>query len=475
MICNTCGNQIEDGVKFCPKCGTPTGVGAQPQQTVQEPQLEQPQQTVQEPQLEQPQQAYEQAPQMQAQQTYEQPAQQMQEQQVYDQQAYGQASQYDQSQQMYGQAPQMQPQQAYGQAPQQMYNQAPVAAPKKKSKAPLIITLVVLLVVLIGGGVGFGIYWVNRPINKVNKAMEAGNYVEAANYYIDLTDEAQKAEVQKQMLSVLKGNFDAYVAGTMDYDTAIDTFNTVEYAMFSDNAEYDEVRTKLNSLKASRDAWDDANEAFAAEDYEYAMALYEQVISSDSNYNAAQSKIAECEELMVPDVVGEWGVTVDIGKRFAEEEIGDSSNVNLTLPMTMVYKFNEDGTGEAFVDTDALIPALRDFYEAIFDYIVEEELAGTGLSYSDMDELCKEFYGMSFKDYYMASFDPEDFIEEFEEIEETFTYIVEKKEITVTFDGAYSNDCFEYEDGELLLVSSGDDIDFLSEFDLSLPLTFEKR
>ncbi len=58
-FCNNCGAQLAEGAKFCPKCGTPTGVAAapKPEQPVQQPA----QPVVEEPVQPQPQQTWEQS------------------------------------------------------------------------------------------------------------------------------------------------------------------------------------------------------------------------------------------------------------------------------------------------------------------------------------------------------------------------------------------------------------------------------
>ncbi len=473
MFCSTCGNQIEDGAKFCSKCGTPVAPVEQPAETP----VEQPAETP----VEQPVQATVETPAETQFTSVDQPApaepvaSPMMEQQVdmataqdaaqQPQQAYGQAPQQEFVQ------PQMQPQ-AYGQAPQPVYNQAPAAAPKK-SKAPLIIALVVLAVLILGG-VGFGIYWINKPINKVNKAIEVKDYREVSTLYSELKAE-EMTQVQDQMLLVCKNLYDDYLAERVDYDTVMSTYTALEAGVLNDSSEYYEVRVKLNNLKDSRDAWADANSAFDKGDYEAALDLYNKVISADANYKAAQDKVAECEALIVPDVVGEWEITIEVANMVAEEMGMYEGLDNLSLPMTLVYSFDEDGTGLLYVDVDALEPKLRTFYEDIFDVIVEQELEGTGLSYADMDKLCKEYYGMSFKEYYMMSFDAADFMDEFADCTETLTYEIDGQTVVATLDNSFKSDTLEYVDGTLVLQETAGDIEIFEQFGCDLPLVFTRR
>ena len=112
MLCNYCGNQIEDGTAYCPYCGA---------------------------QMQQPyaQQTYAQQP---MQQTYaQQPMQQIQ-------QPYMQQHPMQPMQQPYmQQQPMQQMQQPYAQQPMQQQNNAPA----KKSKLPIIIAIIAVVIIAI--------------------------------------------------------------------------------------------------------------------------------------------------------------------------------------------------------------------------------------------------------------------------------------------------------------------------------------
>ena len=147
MYCKICGSMIEDGARFCSKCGAAAFTEEPAQQGYDQQAYDQQgydqqaydQQTYDQQAYEQP--AYDQ-------QAYEQPAY---DQQAYDQQAYAQQA-YEQpqyAQQAYGQ-PAYDPQ-AYAQQPYEP--QDVPAAPKKKKSGAVIAVIAVLAIVAAGAGI----------------------------------------------------------------------------------------------------------------------------------------------------------------------------------------------------------------------------------------------------------------------------------------------------------------------------------
>lgn len=188
------------------------------------------------------------------------------------------------------------------------------------------------------------IYYLKSPARQVVKELREDNYVQA---YATYNDEVDGSMIQEKLLNVLlkqelKRMDRAFEADEMDFDTIVGRLNVIlrfdireinervyeqiiaiatvimeDYE--TENIDYEgaseqisalvdlcnnedkaveltKLLSELSELKASRDAYAKAEEAYEAGNYSTALDEYSQVSENDSNYEDAQTKIAECTE-----------------------------------------------------------------------------------------------------------------------------------------------------------------------------------
>ena len=427
MNCPYCGTVLADGTKFCPACGANLTQAAQPTPAPAPAPVPEPQ-PVPAPA---PQPAPAPAPQP-------QPAaqpnafQQSVQQNPYVQQQVQQPVQPN----PYIQQPAQQAsygQQQFAQAP---YGQQPAQAPKKKSKAPLIIILVIVGVLILGA-VGGVVWYLNSPAQKVSKAIVAEDYLTVGKYYDKLSEDDKKL-VFDAMEVIFNNTLIEYQYG----DMTIEEFNklaTELQGVLSSSTVYKSGITTASNVKASKEAYAQAEKSFASEDYETAYDYYSQVIFDDyQNYNNALSKMAVCEENMTVDLTGEWTGSIDV-----TDVLSDEMGVEFEDPIMMefVLSFEPSGSGTMTVNSDLLVesmkaPMVTYMYELLEDEGYSKEEADELVSYmgySDVAEYVDELLG--------SEFDPDDFIEEYDyEFDGKVLFIdgdgpinVEGKSDTVTF------------------------------------------
>ncbi len=102
--------------------------------------------------------------------------------------------------------------------------------------------------------------------------------------------------VYEQIIAAATSIKKDYEAEKCDFDSVCEELNAL-LSLCNDEKKADEVMTilmELQVLKASRDAYAEAEKQYAEGNYGTALDQYAQVNESDDNYAAAQEKIAEC-------------------------------------------------------------------------------------------------------------------------------------------------------------------------------------
>jgi len=480
MFCKNCGTQIDDNAAFCLSCGAPT----KKQETPASPVAETPvkpsannNSTIYAGEIEEPGIAVEQPVPQPVQQPAPQPIQQSAPQpapqpytpqysQPVQQSAPQPAPQYSQPMQQPVNNAQM-----YGQPMQQPMMQTPPVSNNpapKKGKGALIAILVAILVIALGAG-GFCAYWFTRPIYKVNKAIEASDISTVASLYSKLSDK-DKTSVEDKMLDICKDAAKSYKKGEIEYSELDETLDTLE-PVLNGNKDYDKIVESSKAIKDSRSAFEDAEKAFENEEYEEAIELYSNVIEEDAdNYENAQARIEECNELLIPDIVGTWVNVQDIGPD-AFEEVGYSTQ--FSIPVEVTYEFYDDGTGYLSL----VVPNESEMYDDMLDAIVEEwydDFADEGYSRYQLDDAIGElYYGWSLRDYieYETELPYNEY--QYDYYYEYFSYEVDSEGVHLTpeygdpYDGVIEDNSITFDN-----FTSTNWI--YSEVDLDTPATFDK-
>ncbi|MGN1147813.1 MAG: hypothetical protein ACI4TB_05285, partial [Lachnospiraceae bacterium] len=182
---------------------------------------------------------------------------------------------------------------------------APKAEKKKKGKAGLIVVLILLLLIIIACGVLVFI-WMNRPINKIEKAFAAGDMDTVAVLYDELKSEkdiATATELAYDYADQLKEDF---LSGEKDYKTVSRELDVLYDSILEDDPEVYETINLVSEINDSRTAFDNA-EAYKEEgSYIAAMEEYAKVIEEDTaNYELAQTGIEEAKSLFREDALSE--------------------------------------------------------------------------------------------------------------------------------------------------------------------------
>jgi len=298
----------------------------------------------------------------------------------------------------------------------------------KPSKKPLFIALgaVAALVLAICGIV----FWLNRPINKVNKAIE-NNDIKTVNEYYDKLSDTDKSTVEEKMLEYGVNLCDAYIDNTKEYSDIKSYINELSKGVLKDNTRFAEKIVEVENLNKSRESFEAANKAFDEEDYEKALALYGEVIENDSNYDTALDKIEKCEAKIAPSVVGKWQTTIDLGDVMLAEVGLTSSEQEFSFPIVLIYEFKEDGTGIVSMDENGVKEHMEEFVNIAVDEVIKQYKLIYGMTEEDIDKEFKEFYGVGFREYMAQMLEEEDSLDNLEQFNEEFTYVLEEDRVAI--------------------------------------------
>ncbi len=132
-------------------------------------------------------------------------------------------------------------------------------------------------------------------VGSVMKNIKAGNVDEANQLYLEkIAGNSEKEfDLEDALQTYIEGLYDDLNSGKVSSAEAQAFFSTV-YSMDMDSSSYTrKILSKLNDLILSKQAYEDAMDAVAGEDYLTAYMLLQNVIEEDSNYETASSKMTE--------------------------------------------------------------------------------------------------------------------------------------------------------------------------------------
>lgn len=339
-----------------------------------------------------------------------------------------------------------------------------------KRKIVTSIVAVVLVLALIGGGAG---YWFTRPIYKVNKAIERNDLETVSDLYFKLK-EKDKAAVSDKMRLYCQTLSTSYLDGNADFETVIEQFDLLGAEVLYGDTDFNEMYDSINLQHDSKEAYKAATAAFEAKDYEKALEEYEKVLGSDENYKKVQENMEICKNELLPDFVGLWTNTIDIGPAFAYM-FGMTNDSRFAFEMTSFYEFFDDGTGIRYTDADKI----KDSFDGFIDLIIEitlEQYERQGISRAELNKQFKSMYGMSVEAYIKKNVDMDEAVAQLKVEREAFTYTLEDNTIYVT--DANGNECFFTREGDELLLDiereTGTSLDIYTQLKIDLPIAFTK-
>ena len=533
MFCRKCGKEINNTSRFCPFCGTPVVMLADPA-PVANP----------EPAAPIPAEAAPEAP---VQPAPEQPA----------------------------------PEQPASVPP--AYSPIPADKPekKKKGKAGVIIAIILIVLLLAGCAAAAYFFVFASPAKKISKAIEAGNMETVTELYEKVNSEKDKDQIKSDLLTYVQTLEDNYLAEETTYEDAIRIMEDLRDVVFTDG-EIEDIMHTVSKIHDSRENYIKAEELAAAgtwKTYYDAILYYEEVVSEDTlYYDKAQDAIANCktecisaaeaeadgyiadgdfdaavdllqdayystgyDELYdkmnqvkadmkdallekaienaraevaagnytearniinnakedygydsrfddilasIPvdtSLVGKWKLEYDMNDIIASTVGEDMDNFDSEFYVTFVFEFTEDGICRLSLDEDSFVKSFDSWKDDLLDYLIdmalEEYISDGSMTKKEFEKAFKSTYGMTLKEYFSAMLDEElDVSELLDETETEMKYYVEGDKLYLVDDtdteDYYEN--FYIEGGTLVLGGDGS----LSEAEilpgLSYPLQLTK-
>ena len=363
---------------------------------------------------------------------------------------------------------------------------------KKKSHVGLIILLVViaLLILLLAGGGLFAFWLWNRPINKINRAMEAGDMERVVELYGELSGRRDKEAVSEELLAYAREIRNDYLEekNGMDYETVMETLDMLDDASLETASQIEAVTIFVNRINASREAYAAAEDYRADGAYESALEEYAKVVMEDTRYyDKAQKAMKETEQEMQDamaeagkKLIGTWEMQYDVADLLRDELDPEFGDFESTLVMTFLMDFNEDGTFKLYVDESTFVENFNGWLDEFVAYGVgllyemfEEE---DGMTREEVDEYLQEYLQMTMEEFMRGLIDSElDVDAMVAEMKLTGTYETEYDNLYLDAldEGQYF--VFSISGDELTLdIPDGEDED---DYDIlfSYPITFHRH
>ena len=164
---------------------------------------------------------------------------------------------------------------------------------KNKSKnIKGILFVCVLLGILIFIGMGL-FWWMGRSkSNTFLKMLKEGRAEAAKEYYDDklVWDAPEVSKAYEASKKEIDNIVSEYYDNTILYDDAVEKLN-IYSEFYIENVK--EAEEKIDTLKASRDAFQNAETAYNEQNYQKVYEEYQKVIIEDENYEEARSRMAE--------------------------------------------------------------------------------------------------------------------------------------------------------------------------------------
>ncbi len=174
--------------------------------------------------------------------------------------------------------------------------------PKKKRVWPWVVAIVAAVLVLLGVGVAIFMWYIS-PAQKFDRAMEANDYTAITNILPNL-DEEELREVQPTLNGLAAGMLSRYNNGELDYRT-VNIFVGELAEAYPGSKEMQAVKSELEALKASKDAFLAAVDAEKIGDKVEALRLLQLVVDGDTNYATAQEHISAIHSEYKSEVIKE--------------------------------------------------------------------------------------------------------------------------------------------------------------------------
>ncbi|MCR4990607.1 MAG: hypothetical protein K6A38_07075 [Lachnospiraceae bacterium] len=346
-----------------------------------------------------------------------------------------------------------------------------------KSKGIIIGITCFVLVLLCAAG-GFLFYYLNRPIVKINEAIEEEDIDTVVELFDKLSKEEEILEVQDKMYDYSKELKDGFVDEEIDFDEVEEKFDLLGEKILDGNSQFEKLVRAVNELNESRKAYEAGIEAFEKEDYEGAIEEFEKVIKKDDNFEDAKKKIEECKEFLKVDVTGTYRASIDISSLILQY-MGQSNGSGFGIPVKVdfVFELIDDENGKAYLDVknfDLLYDGIVKIASVYAKKMIAEQY---GVPEDKLETYVKLLYGKSLDEAIKDEI-PLDDIKEMIPLDPTpFNYTVDDNNIVkiVTGDPSENYEMSIVDKGLSLDRAQGPGVDGLLAAGLELPIVFEKE
>ncbi len=167
--------------------------------------------------------------------------------------------------------------------------------------------------------------WFNAPMQKLTRALDANDYTTVTQLLPQLSEEELRG-VAEDMKTYAAAVIDRYNSGETDYTSAYELLDRLR-RLFPDSGLDNDVK-RIEALKASKDAFNEAQYLEESGEAAGAVSRYSTVIADDTNYEAAQKQIEAVRAAYKEQVLEEAQALADSKDyRGAEALLLNSSDV----------------------------------------------------------------------------------------------------------------------------------------------------
>lgn len=335
------------------------------------------------------------------------------------------------------------------------------------------LLICIIAVVILGGG--FAGYWFNRPVAKATRAIEKNEFEKVSQYYFKCKKDEDRDTITEQLRLYCQDLSVSYTNEELEYEFVKEQYNLLDDVM-SDNEVFQNLVEAVDLLHTSRESYRAGMAAYEAKDYETAIAEFENVLMGNENYDEVQELIKICHAELLPDFIGVWENTIDIGPMLSA--MAGSRDESISFEMISYYEFFPDGTGKKSTDGDQLRESFDSYINLVVDMMAKQYQNQYGITRKQLDSLFKRQYGSDIITYIKKNLDLDETIESLDMQELEFTYTVENEIIHVKDSDPNNKRDYKFiREGEELLLEADIDTpnqDMLKSLGFEYPLHFTR-
>lgn len=219
------------------------------------------------------------------------------------------------------------------------------AAPRKK-RSLLWLWIALPIVLAVAGTVTGILLWYNAPMQQLTRALDANDYSTVTTILPQLS-ESELDSVSGQMKTYAETVLDRYNRGEAAYTNAYELLDRLRRLFPASGL--DSAVDRIQALKASKDAFTEAQKLEKDGEAAGAISRYGAVIEEDVNYEAAQAQIESIRTAYKEQVLSEAQALADakdyLGARAAllnsSEVLGDDPDIAAKLEELQKAEFDD--------------------------------------------------------------------------------------------------------------------------------------